>query len=101
MRIGTLKIACPVFLAPMAGVTDAPQRILAKEFGCGLVYSEMVSDKGVNYRNCHTLEMLRSEPAERPLALQLFGAEPESVAEAARYVESVSYTHLDVYKRHA
>lgn len=89
MRIGTLEVACPVFLAPMAGVTDAPQRILAKEFGCGLVYSEMISDKGVNYRNCHTLEMLRSEPAERPLALQLFGAEPESVAEAARYVESL------------
>lgn len=89
MRIGTLEIACPVFLAPMAGVTDAPQRILAKEFGCGLVYSEMVSDKGIRYRNCHTLAMLRSEPAERPLSLQLFGAEPESVAEAARYVESL------------
>lgn len=89
MRIGSLQIDCPVFLAPMAGVTDASQRILAKAFGCGLVYSEMVSDKGINYRNCHTLEMLQSVPAERPLALQLFGAEPQSVAEAARYVESL------------
>ena len=90
MRIGHLEFAAPVFLAPMAGVTDTAYRILARELGCPLVYSEMVSDKGINYRNGHTLEMLHTEREERPLAMQLFGAEPESVARAAAYVESLN-----------
>lgn len=89
MKIGNLEFSVPVFLAPMAGVTDTAYRILAREMGCELVYSEMVSDKGINYCNTHTLEMLHTEPAERPIAMQLFGAEPESVARAAQYVESL------------
>ena len=64
MRIGHLEFAAPVFLAPMAGVTDTAYRILARELGCPLVYSEMVSDKGINYRNGHTLEMLHTEREE-------------------------------------
>ena len=90
MHIGHLEFAAPVFLAPMAGVTDTAYRILARELGCPLVYSEMVRDKGINYRNGHTLEMLHTEREERPLAMQLFGAEPESVARAAAYVESLN-----------
>ena len=86
MRIGDFEFAYPVFLAPMAGVTDTPYRILAREMGCPLVYSEMVSDKGINYRNEHTLNMLKTEPEERPMAMQLFGAEADSVARAAEYV---------------
>ncbi|MGM9580009.1 MAG: tRNA dihydrouridine synthase DusB [Anaerovibrio sp.] len=86
MRIGDFEFAYPVFLAPMAGVTDTPYRILAREMGCPLVYSEMVSDKGINYRNEHTLNMLNTEPEERPMAMQLFGAEADSVARAAEYV---------------
>ena len=89
MKIGNLEFSVPVFLAPMAGVTDTAYRILAREMGCELVYSEMVSDKGINYRNTQTLEMLHTEPAERPIAMQLFGAEPESVARAAQDVESL------------
>jgi nifR3 family TIM-barrel protein len=89
MFIGNLEFSVPVFLAPMAGVTDIPYRILAREMGCTLVYSEMVSDKGINYRNKHTIEMLRTEAAERPIAMQIFGEEPESVAEAAKYIESL------------
>ncbi|MCI7612967.1 MAG: tRNA dihydrouridine synthase DusB [Selenomonadaceae bacterium] len=89
MRIGGFEFAYPVFLAPMAGVTDTPYRILAREMGCPLVYSEMVSDKGINYRNEHTLNMLKTEPAERPMAMQLFGAEADSVARAAEYVASL------------
>ena len=89
MKIGNLEFSVPVFLAPMAGVTDTAYRILAREMGCELVYSEMVSDKGINYRNTHTLEMLHTEPAERPIAMQLFGAEPQSVVRAAQYVESL------------
>ncbi|MGM9540713.1 tRNA dihydrouridine synthase DusB [Anaerovibrio sp.] len=86
MRIGSFEFEYPVFLAPMAGVTDTPYRILAREMGCPLVYSEMVSDKGINYRNEHTLNMLKTEPEERPMAMQLFGAEADSVARAAEYV---------------
>ena len=89
MRIGGFEFAYPVFLAPMAGVTDTPYRILAREMGCPLVYSEMVSDKGINYRNEHTLNMLKTEPEERPMAMQLFGAEADSVAKAAEYVASL------------
>lgn len=90
MRIGNLEFTYPVFLAPMAGVTDTPYRILAREMGCPLVYSEMVSDKGINYRNEHTLNMLKTEPEERPMAMQLFGAEADSVAKAAEYVASLN-----------
>ena len=89
MRIGDFEFAYPVFLAPMAGVTDTPYRILAREMGCPLVYSEMVSDKGINYRNEHTLNMLKTEPEELPMAMQLFGAEADSVAKAAEYVASL------------
>lgn len=89
MRIGDFEFDYPVFLAPMAGVTDTPYRILAREMGCPLVYSEMVSDKGINYRNEHTLNMLKTEPEERPMAMQLFGAEADSVAKAAEYVASL------------
>ena len=89
MRIGNFEFPIPVFLAPMAGVTDTPYRILAREMGCPLVYSEMVSDKGINYRNEHTLKMLHTEELERPMAMQLFGAEPDSVARAAAYIESL------------
>lgn len=65
-------------------------RILAREMGCPLVYSEMVSDKGINYRNEHTLNMLKTEPEERPMAMQLFGAEADSIAKAAEYVASLN-----------
>lgn len=89
MKLGNLSFDVPIFLAPMAGVTDTPYRILAKEMGCQLAYAEMVSDKGINYHNQHTLSMLRTDEKERPMALQLFGGEPDSVARAAEYVASL------------
>lgn len=73
----------------MAGVTDTPYRILAHEMGCPLSFAEMVSVLGINFRNDKTLEMLTAVPEEGPIALQLFGYEPESVAKAAEYVESL------------
>lgn len=86
MRIGSLELVNPVILAPMAGVTDLPFRLLAREMGCGLVYSEMISDKGLLYQNRHTLEMLRSHDRERPVAVQIFGADPACMAQAAKIV---------------
>jgi nifR3 family TIM-barrel protein len=89
MKIGNLDFPTPIFLAPMAGVTDTPYRILAREMGCAMAFAEMVSVLGIRFRNEKTLAMLKSVPEERPLAMQLFGAQPEPVAEAAAYVETL------------
>lgn len=96
MRIGHIELANPVILAPMAGVTDLPFRLLAKEMGCGLVYSEMVSDKGLIYENTHTKKLLAIEARERPVALQIFGSEPESMAKAARIVAAAGANIIDI-----
>ncbi len=89
MRLGHLNFDAPVFLAPMAGVTDMAYRILAHEQGCPLCYGEMVSVQGIRYRNERTLSMLRTVSGERPIAIQLFGPEPEGVAEGAKYLEDL------------
>ena len=89
MKIGSLDFPVPVFLAPMAGVTDTPYRIIAQEMGCAMAFAEMVSVLGIRFRNEKTLAMLKTVPEERPIAMQLFGAQPEPVAEAAKYVESL------------
>jgi hypothetical protein len=87
LQIGDIKIENPVFLAPMAGITDLPYRCLIKEQGgCGLVYTEMVSAKGLVYGNQKTKELLTIDDKERPVALQLFGNQPEVLAEAAEIV---------------
>ncbi len=96
MQIGSIKLVNPVILAPMAGVTDLPFRLLAKEMECGLVYSEMVSDKGLLYKNCHTLDMLQIDERERPVAMQIFGSEPSSMAKAAQFVEQAGTDIIDI-----
>ena len=90
MKIGNLEITTPVFLAPMAGVTDTAYCILAQRMGCGLVYSEMVSDQGINFHNERTLEMLKTVPEQRPLAIQLFSGNPERMYKAASFVASLN-----------
>ena len=94
MRIGSLSFDVPIFLAPMAGVTDMAYRIIVREMGCPLCYAEMVSVQGILYRNERTLAMLQTEPGERPIALQLFGSSPESVAKAAAYVEELGMADI-------
>lgn len=96
MQIGAIQLANQVILAPMAGVTDLPFRLLVKEMGCGLVYSEMVSDKGLLYKNCHTVHMLQIDPRERPVAVQIFGAEPDNMAAAAKIVEQSGADIIDI-----
>lgn len=96
MKIGSVELSNPVILAPMAGVTDLPFRILAKEMGCGLVYSEMVSDKGLIYGNCHTMKMTAIESKERPIAMQIFGSEPESMAQGAKIMEQAGPDIIDI-----
>ena len=93
-QIGKVQIKNPVVLAPMAGVCNAPFRLLIKEFGAGLVCAEMVSDKAILYQNKKTLDMLYIDEREKPLSLQIFGGEKETLVEAARYVEK--YTDCDM-----
>ncbi|OEF95797.1 tRNA dihydrouridine synthase DusB [Desulfuribacillus alkaliarsenatis] len=90
MYIKDIHIDPPVVLAPMAGITNYPYRILAKEQGCGLVCAEMVSDKGLLYGNERTKRMLYVHPKERPLSMQLFGSDVNSFVEAARIVDDES-----------
>ncbi len=96
MKIGTVTLENNVFLAPMAGVTDLPFRILCKEMGCGLVYSEMVSAKGILYYSKNTEELLHVEEAERPVAIQLFGSDPRILGEMGKRIESYPFDILDV-----
>ncbi|MBM6829556.1 tRNA dihydrouridine synthase DusB [Anaerotignum lactatifermentans] len=96
MKIGTLELENNVFLAPMAGVTDLPFRLLCKEMGCGLVYSEMVSAKGILYDNKNTTELLRVEEGERPTAIQLFGSDPEILGQMGRKIEPYPFDIIDV-----
>ena len=96
MKIGNLELENNVFLAPMAGVTDLPFRILCKEMGCGLVYSEMVSAKGILYDNRNTTELLEIDPKERPVAVQLFGSDPEILGAMAKKIEPYPIDIIDV-----
>lgn len=83
MTIGSLELKGNIFLAPMAGVTDLPFRLLCKEQGASLVYTEMVSAKALHYNDKETCGLLETHPDERPVAVQIFGSEPEIMAEAA------------------
>lgn len=80
MKIGSVNLANNVFLAPMAGVTDIAFRGLCKEMGCGLVYTEMVSAKALFYENENTKELMRISEEEKPVAIQMFGNDPDIMA---------------------
>ena len=95
MKIGNIELDTPVALAPMAGISDLPYRVICRKFGCGLTVSEMVSAKGLLYKNEKTFAMLQIDEAERPTAIQLFGSVPEELAEAARIVEAQGADIID------
>ena len=87
LKIGDITMKNPVVLAPMAGVCNSAFRLTVKEFGAGLVCAEMVSDKGIVNKNEKTLNMLYMDEREKPLSLQIFGGEKESLVQAAKFVE--------------
>ncbi|OXM82475.1 tRNA dihydrouridine synthase DusB [Paenibacillus rigui] len=87
LKIGNVEAPNQVVLAPMAGVCNPAFRLIAKEFGCGLVCAEMVSDKAILHGNNRTLEMLYVDEREKPLSLQIFGGDTETLVEAAKYVD--------------
>ena len=96
MKIGNVELKNNIFLAPMAGVTDLPFRILCKEMGCGMVYSEMVSAKGIWYNNENTKKLLTVEQKERPTAVQLFGSQPEIMSAMAKKIEQYDIDIIDI-----
>jgi nifR3 family TIM-barrel protein len=94
MKIKNLDICRKTFLAPLAGITNLPFRLLVKSLGCAAVCSEMISAKAICYRSQKTLKLLESVPEERPLSVQLFGAEPDSMAEAAAFVQDLNIADI-------
>lgn len=87
LKIGDVSVPNQVVLAPMAGVCNPAFRLIAKEFGCGLVCAEMVSDKAILHGNRRTMDMLFVDEREKPLSLQIFGGDTETLVEAAKYVD--------------
>ena len=96
LQIGSVNLENNVILAPMAGVTDLPFRLLCKEQGAGLLCMEMVSAKAIYYHNKNTENLMRIEPEERPVSLQLFGSDPVIMSEMAKQIEDKPFDLLDI-----
>ena len=95
-KIGNVRIENPFVLAPMAGVTDMPFRTLCKEQGAGLICMEMISAKAISFHNKNTIALMAIDPCEHPVSMQLFGSEPELMAEVAKSIEDKDFDILDI-----
>lgn len=96
LKIGNAVLPNPLILAPMAGVTDLPFRLLCREQGAGLVCMEMISAKAVAFRNRNTEKLMQTVPGERPVSLQLFGSDPDVISETAKEIEERPFDILDL-----
>lgn len=96
MQIGNVQLKNNVFLAPMAGVTDMPFRILCKEQGCGLVYTEMVSAKGMHYNDEKSCKLTEIDEVEKPAAVQIFGSDPDIMAGIAERLNESDASIIDI-----
>lgn len=96
LKIGNVELDNPYILAPMAGVTDLPFRLLCKEQGAGLLCMEMVSAKAIQYNNKNTKALLEIHPEEQPVSLQLFGSDPDVISEIAKQIEELPFSILDI-----
>ena len=96
LKIGNVELDNPLVLAPMAGVTDLPFRLLCKEQGVGLICMEMVSAKAIYYKNKNTESLLEIHPDETPVSLQLFGSDPDIMSEMAKKIEERQFSILDI-----
>lgn len=96
LQIGNVTLENNLILAPMAGVTDLPFRLLCKEQGAGLLCMEMVSAKAILYKNKNTEELLAIDAREKPVSLQLFGSDPDIMSEIARQIEERPFDILDI-----
>ncbi|HIQ75107.1 MAG TPA: tRNA dihydrouridine synthase DusB [Candidatus Cottocaccamicrobium excrementipullorum] len=96
LKIGNVVLDNNLILAPMAGVTDLPYRLICREMGCGMVVTEMVSAKAILYRNKNTKALLEVKEEERPAAVQLFGSDPDILGEIAAQIEEGPYDMIDL-----
>ena len=96
LKIGNVTLDNNIILAPMAGVTDLPFRLLCKEQGAGLICMEMISAKAIYFNNKNTLELMEIHPEERPVSLQLFGSDADIIAEMAKRIEERPFAILDI-----
>lgn len=96
LKIGSVTLPNNLILAPMAGVTDLPFRLLCKEQGAGLLCMEMVSAKAILYKNRNTESLLEIDPRENPVSLQLFGSDPEIISKIAHQIEDKPFDILDL-----
>ena len=96
LKIGNVLLENNLILAPMAGVTDLPFRLLCKEQGAGLICTEMVSAKAIYFKNKNTESLMEIDERERPVSLQLFGSEPDLMAEIAKQIEPRNFDILDI-----
>lgn len=96
MKIGNVEIENSLALGPMAGVTDLPFRLLCKEQGCGILYSEMVSAKAILYKNKNTDVLLNIDKREHPVGIQLFGSDPDIMAEIGSRVAEGNCDFIDI-----
>lgn len=96
LTIGNVTLDNNLILAPMAGVTDLPYRLLCKEQGCGMVVTEMVSAKAILYKNKNTNALLEVKEEERPAAVQLFGSDPDILGEIAAQIQEGPYDFIDL-----
>lgn len=96
LKIGNAVLPNPLILAPMAGVTDLPFRLLCREQGAGLVCMEMISAKAVAFRNRNTEKLMQTVPGESPVSLQLFGSDPDVISETAKEIEERPFDILDL-----
>ena len=96
LKIGNVELKNPYILAPMAGVTDLPFRLLCKEQGAGLLCMEMISAKAIQYNNQNTKALLEIHPEEEPVSLQLFGSDPNVISEIAKRIEELPFSILDI-----
>ena len=96
LKIGNVELKNRYILAPMAGVTDLPFRLLCKEQGAGLLCMEMISAKALQYKNRNSKALLQIDPREYPVSLQLFGADPDIISEQAKAIEELPFQILDI-----
>ena len=96
MKIGNVELKNKVFLSPMAGVTDLPFRLICKEQNCGMLYTEMINGKALCYDDENTKKMLKIEDEEHPVAVQIFGSDPEFMGRAAEIMNAYPNEILDI-----
>lgn len=95
-KMKVFDLEYPVFLGPMAGVTDLPFRLLCKEMGCSFLYTEMISAKALYYKNKNTIPLLMTQKEEMPIAVQIFGSEPELMGDMAKTLEDKGFAAIDI-----